>query len=305
MQPIVPVMVALISAVIGVERLTVPKAAGIATAVAGAVVMLDVTHIDLASACTDGILILLLQCLSYAFFIITLARVLAKDPRPFTVFAWASTFGALALSITAAFHMAGSDLQHAPFSVWLGLVYCSLVVSVGAHSSISWAVQHVSAAVPSSYACLQPLCTTAAAALVYGDKLGWHDAAGMALILPGMVLAVWAKRRDDAQQAPQATNGEAEHVDFRPVFLWCVQSLKQWEDGDSLLLDAKAHSIVVRGEEFGHGRQHSIAAEGLTARRSEGSADSGEGARVLPSGRRVAGTPLHWHSRRASHHDPG
>ena len=200
MQPTVPVFVALLSSALGVERLSPLKAAGVVLAVGGAVVMLDPLHLSFGSAKTVGILILVLQCVSYAVFIITLARLLKHEPKPFTIFAAASTFGMLYLAATAGPDLFRIDVHTTPLSAWLVMLYCALVVSVCAHGSISWAVRHVSATVPSLYACLQPLCTTVLAALVYGDKLALHDAVGMALIVPGMVVTVWAKRREDVRE---------------------------------------------------------------------------------------------------------
>lgn len=216
MQPTVPVFVAIISAAIGAERLSALKAVGIALAVGGAVVMLDPLHLHVESAQTAGILLLVLQCVSYAVFIITLARVLKHEPRPFTVFAAASSFGCLFLGATAGLDLFRIDVSTTPRSVWLVLVYCALVVSLGAHGSISWAVQHVSATVPSLFACLQPFCTTVLAAVTYGDQLAVHDAAGMAMIVPGMLATVWAKRREDALVAEAAvTDGGRKGIELQ------------------------------------------------------------------------------------------
>jgi drug/metabolite transporter (DMT)-like permease len=200
MQPVTPTMVALLAAAAGDERLTPLKVAGIALAVAGATVMLDLAHIDFRSAQTDGVLVLLISGFLYAVYMVGLSRVLAKTPRPFTIFAWASTFGAIGLAVTSLGFVTASELLAVPARAWVGVLYCAMFVSVFAQGAVSWAVCHVSATVPSLYSCLQPLCTTAGAAVIFGDRLLVRDGVGMALIIPGMAVTVWAKRRDDLAQ---------------------------------------------------------------------------------------------------------
>lgn len=212
MQPTIPVYVALLTWATGSERLSPGKALGVAAAVSGALVMLDFGHLDLTSGKGAGLLVVLLQVISYAVFIVCLPRHLASDPRPFTVCAWASTFGGLALTATAAPLMGGVDWGSVPWSAWATMAYCCLGVSVCAHASVVWAVKYVDATVPSLYVCLQPLCVAALAAAVYGEPLEARDVAGVALIVPGVLVTIWAKwgeTRAPMDAAP-ALEGHAE-----------------------------------------------------------------------------------------------
>lgn len=212
LQPTIPVYVALLTWATGSERLSPGKALGVAAAVSGALVMLDFGHLDLTSGKGAGVLVVLLQVLSYAVFIVCLPQHLASDPRPFTVCAWASTFGALALTVTAAPTMRDVDWGSVPMGTWATLAYCCLGVSVCAHASVVWAVKFVDATVPSLYVCLQPLCVAVLAAIVYGDALDLRDVLGVALIVPGVLATVWAKWAEGRSrvEAGSQTGGEAE-----------------------------------------------------------------------------------------------
>lgn len=152
--------------------------------------MLDVTHIDLHSAQTVGMLVMLAQVFSYSVFIVALAEYLKRVPRPFSVFCRASTAGAAALTAIATTEAQAVDWIRVPISAWVILLYCALGVSFVAHASVSWAVQHVSPTIPSLYACLQPAAVTVMSFLVYGDVLGWVDMVGMCLILTGLLVTV-------------------------------------------------------------------------------------------------------------------
>lgn len=136
-QPTIPVWVALFTAVLGLEKFTFRKGLGICFAVSGALVMLDVTHIDLHSAQTVGMLVMLAQVFSYSVFIVALAEYLKRVPRPFSVFCRASTAGAAALTAIATTEAQAVDWIRVPISAWVILLYCALGVSFVAHASVS------------------------------------------------------------------------------------------------------------------------------------------------------------------------
>jgi drug/metabolite transporter (DMT)-like permease len=195
MQPTIPVWVALLTAMLGLETLTVQKGVGVVCSVCGAMVMLNVAHIDLASAKTIGMLIMLVQVLCYAVFIVTLSEYLKKVPKPFSVFSRASAVGSVPLVLLAANDAATVSWAQISVSSWAILVYCALGVSFVAHSSVSWAVQHVSPSVPSLYTCLQPIAVTVMSCIVYGDILDVYDFLGMILIIFGLVVTTRAQQQ--------------------------------------------------------------------------------------------------------------
>jgi drug/metabolite transporter (DMT)-like permease len=284
MQCLVPVLVALLSAMLGTEQLSLLKGSGIALAVSGAVVMLDPLHVSLASSQTDGIFVLVFQTFCYACFIITLARLLSSTPRPFTLFAWACTFATLALVATAAIYVPSTHWRAVPLRAWLTLGYCCLVVSVGAHGAISWAVRHVSATVPSLYTCLQPLCTSTLAAVVYGERLDVHEVVGMLLIVPGMVVTVWAKRREDLHkherdESPPPRRSLSAAVEMQSGHTWQGKQRRTSFEAETMPLRAQEEGSVMHARRVsplqGSSSRHKSGSGGTAVvRRSSGSRGS-------------------------------
>eukprot|EP00892_Ulva_mutabilis_P006514 jgi/Ulvmu1/4234/UM191_0007.1 len=196
MQPTIPVLVVLLTSALGYERLTLWKSLGVVSSVGGAVVMLDVTHIALHSSKSVGMLVMLIQVLSYAVFITALSRYLKQVPLPFTVCFWISAIGCLCLSVVGLYQVPDVQWHTIPGSAWAILFYAAIGVSFLAHGSISWAVKHVPPSVPSLYTCCQPLTATILSAVVYGDTLQLHHIVGMILILSGLFVTVFAQRAE-------------------------------------------------------------------------------------------------------------
>ena len=196
MQPTIPVLVVLLTSALGYEKLTMWKSLGVVSSVGGAVVMLDVSHIELHSSKSVGMLVMFVQVLSYAVFITALSRYLKHAPVPFTVCFWVSTCGSLGLAAVAVKDFPSIDWGSIPGFAWACLLYAAIGVSFLAHGSISWAVNHVPPSVPSLYTCFQPLAATILSAIVYGDTLQLHHAVGMILILGGLFITVAAQRAE-------------------------------------------------------------------------------------------------------------
>lgn len=205
MQPMIPVLVVLLTWALGYERLTWPKALGISSSVSGAVIMLNVANLQLHSSKTIGVFIMFLQVLSYAVFITALARYLKQVPHPFTVFLWVSVVGWLCLMACSINQFSGISWGSVPGVAWAVLVYAAIGVSFFAHGAISWAVRHVPATIPSMYTCVQPLAATVLSAIMYGDMLEAHHIWGMLLILCGLFLTVLAQRAEaSAESQPRS-----------------------------------------------------------------------------------------------------
>ena len=213
MQPTIPVLVMLLTAGLGHERLTWVKMFGIVSSVGGAIVMLDISHLQLHSSKSVGMIIMILQVCSYAVFITGLSKYLKQVPKPFTVFFWVSLVGCLILSAASARELPNIAWGSVPGVAWACLLYAAVGVSFLAHGSVSWAVRHVPATIPSLYTCVQPLATTVLSAIIYGDKLEVHHALGMLLILAGLFVTVLAQRAES--RAESSDMEDPNHVDLK------------------------------------------------------------------------------------------
>jgi drug/metabolite transporter (DMT)-like permease len=183
----IPVFVALIAGMGGMERLTGAGASGVALAVAGAFAMMDWGRADFTGGTIQGNALLLVNCLAYAFYLV-LQRPMLERLHPLTVVAWAFLFGGagvLAVSLPAFLRM---DVAAVPPLAWLGLAYIAVIPSGVNYALNTWALRRSSAALVATYTTLQPIAAALLAALILKERPSWQEAAGFALITAGLWL---------------------------------------------------------------------------------------------------------------------
>ena len=100
-MPSIPAIAVAAAALLGIERPGGSKLAGIALSIAGALVLLDLTSFSLREGMALGNLLVLLNCVSYAFFLVLAKPVLRRIP-PLTVIAWTFVFGGTGVALVSA-----------------------------------------------------------------------------------------------------------------------------------------------------------------------------------------------------------
>jgi drug/metabolite transporter (DMT)-like permease len=200
LMPSIPVFTAGAAALLGVERLTGRKLAGLAAAVAGAVVLLDPRHLALGGRATLGNLLILANCCCYAFFLVLQRPLLARLPWRGVV---AGAFAcALPLTLAAAAPAIGRTAWASlPLSTWAGLVYIAVFPTVGAYAINTWAVGRGGPSLSAAATTLQPLLTAGLAAAVLGESLHLVQGLGALMILAGLALVATAAPRAAAAGA--------------------------------------------------------------------------------------------------------
>ncbi|MEJ2367097.1 MAG: EamA family transporter [Acidobacteriota bacterium] len=186
-MPSVPVFAAAVAVLFGIEKLNAPRAFGIALAVGGALVMLDITRASFSHDTLVGNLMILLNCLSYALYLV-FQRPLLKRLHPMTVVAWAFVFGGtgvVAASIPTMIHMSYSTV---PPLAWGGLAYIVLVPTALAYALNSWALTRSSAGLVATYITLQPVADAVLATWLLHEGIGVHEVLGFVLIMGGLIV---------------------------------------------------------------------------------------------------------------------
>jgi drug/metabolite transporter (DMT)-like permease len=149
--------------------------------------MVDVAHFSFAEQGMVGNLLILLNCLSYAAFLVLARPVLLRLPHTMVV-AWSYLAGgAVVLAI------GGRDLLGAPYGAmpalaWAGLAYIVLLATLLNYLLNTWAIRHSSSSLVAVYTTLQPVVAAVLAVLLLGESIGWKEAAGFALIVAGLAL---------------------------------------------------------------------------------------------------------------------
>ena len=199
-MPSIPVFTAAIAAAFGVERLSWRQGLGIGVAVFGAAVMLNPLQFQVGSGLLLGNLLLLLNALAYAGYLVLQRPVLRRVP-PLTLTAWAFMFGSLGVLAVSAPAMARVPFADEPRLVWWGLAYIVLIPTALNYALNTWAVGRSSPSTAAAYIPLQPAGAGVLAAIFLGEEAGWREGLGFALIITGLILVSQGLRRNGRGKA--------------------------------------------------------------------------------------------------------
>ena len=147
---------------------------------------------DASRTTVAGLAWMLVSAVAIAFYYIWSAE-LAERYGTLPVVAWNSLAGLVAI-----LPLAGWELTHEPVRItlqalWI-VVYLGVMVSVAGLLLWLYLLREVPARVAASVQYLQPVFGIAAAAALFGDRLGPMFAAGVVLILGGLALAAADER---------------------------------------------------------------------------------------------------------------
>lgn len=187
LMPAIPVFTVSIAAIAGLERLRPRGVAGVLLAVAGALVMVDVAHFSFAEEGMLGNLLILLNCLSYAFFLVLSRPVLLRLPHTMVV-AWSYMAGGLIVLALSAPDLLGAPYAAMPALAWAGLAFIVLFATLLNYLLNTWAIRHTSSSLVAVYTTLQPVVATVLAVLLLHESIGWKEVAGFSLIIAGLAL---------------------------------------------------------------------------------------------------------------------
>lgn len=192
---IVPVMSPVLTTsfllVMGRERASAARVAGLAIGAAGAVVFFVGSggEAGAGQGRLAGDLLFLLSACCWAAFTLTGRRVLAGiDPLKATTYATVS--GAVLLAIYSAPSAAEVAWQDVPAYVWLNVVFVALGPTAVANLLYYRGIRDVGPASASIMMFVVPVVGTACSALFLGESFGTVQAVGAAVLLVGAVLAV-------------------------------------------------------------------------------------------------------------------
>lgn len=196
----IPVFTALFAAALGVERLGRRRAAGVAVAVVGAVVMVDPARAEMGAGTFAGNLLILGNCAAYGLFLVLQRPFLARLP-PLSTIAYTFAAGAVVVVPWGAGDLINAIGVGRDPAVWWAVAYIVLVPSVFTYIANSWALKHASPTLVAAYTTLQPAVSALLASQLLGERVGLRELGGFALIAGGLSLVARA-RRPAAAPAP-------------------------------------------------------------------------------------------------------
>jgi drug/metabolite transporter (DMT)-like permease len=185
LMPSLPVFATAAAALLGIERLVPRRLAGILLSVAGALVLVNPLRFAADRDMAIGNLMILINCLCYALFLVLQRPMLQRIPWR-TVIAWSFVFGGGGVLLASVPSLVALHAREVPASTWWGVAYIVALATVFAYSANTWAVRRSSPALVAAYSTLQPLVAALLAAAFLGERFGWIEGIGFALIVAGL-----------------------------------------------------------------------------------------------------------------------
>lgn len=185
LMPSIPVFAAAVAVVAGVERASWRRMAGIGLAVAGALVMLDPTRFQVADRLLAGNLLILVNCLSYAAFLVVIRVVVRRLPVVTTI-AWSFLFGGIGVIGVSWPYLRAVNPSALSTGIWLGVAYIVLVPTTLNYLINTWAVARSTPSLVAVYTTVQPLAAGLLAAQFLHERPAATQLAGGLLIAAGL-----------------------------------------------------------------------------------------------------------------------
>ncbi len=197
-----PIMVLLLSALLGLEALNLRKISGIFLGAFGAIwLILSAPGAEgFEAKASFGNTLILLNALSYSIYLV-LSKPLMRKYKPITVIRYVFTFG---LPMTLVFGLPDllhTDLTIIPLDVWGRVAYVIIGVTILAYFLNLFALQHVNASLVSMFIYGQPLVAGLYSISVGKDHLTWITLACASFIFVGVYLVAFksTKRQTKGQ----------------------------------------------------------------------------------------------------------
>ncbi|HEX5692871.1 MAG TPA: DMT family transporter [Roseiflexaceae bacterium] len=187
-QSVIPVMTAILAALVLREQPSIRRILGILLSLAGVVVVILVAApSEHASDPLFGGAIMLGVVALWAVYTVLAKRLSQADPLLVT--AYSTIFGALFLVPLALLESGGAGMPTISTQGWLSILYLGLLSSTTANLLYNWSLTHLEASQVATFINLVPIVGVAIAVLFLGEPLlGWQLVGG-AVTLLGVWLA--------------------------------------------------------------------------------------------------------------------
>lgn len=183
----IPAFTLLVAVVLGRERTTWPKAAGLALSFAG-ILVLVLGSLDLGLDTLVGNVLIVLNALSYSAYLVLSKPHLGRYD-PLTLIAWVFLFGFAEMALVAAPQLLQADWAAVDAPGWASFAYILVGATILTYGLNNWVLRHTSASHVANFVYLQPVVGALAAWLILDEPLTWRIAAAGALIFAGVALA--------------------------------------------------------------------------------------------------------------------
>ncbi|MBU6122345.1 DMT family transporter [Hymenobacter siberiensis] len=189
LQTIAPIVVVIASAVLLSEKITVPRALGIAVGAVGAASLILSRNAQAAiyPHATLGNLFILANATVFGLYLV-LVQPLMRKYHAFTVLARVFLVGAIVAVPFGWREALGTNYASFPLKIWLEVGYMVVFLTIVAYLLNNWALKYASPALLGVYIYLQPVLAVLFAVALGKDHLTWSKAGQAMLIFVGVWL---------------------------------------------------------------------------------------------------------------------
>jgi drug/metabolite transporter (DMT)-like permease len=204
----VPVFTVLGSLLLGLERPSPLKLAGIALAGFGAIYLVDPGRLSFAPGVALGNLLILLGMICYAsYFLVSKPLVAACDSITASTYVMLfAALGVLPLGLPA---LRALDYQHVTGATWWWVAYVVVGPTIGAYFLNLWALRRASSNTVATFMYLQPLLAASVAPIVLpGEALTSRTMGAGLAIFAGLALVIRSEQQQRRNVALEPGVGE-------------------------------------------------------------------------------------------------
>lgn len=195
----IPVFTLLVSIVLGHDRLSLRRFAGVLLAASGVIYLIDPLKSDFSARTSVGNLLIVINCLAYGAYIAS-SKELFRKYGALKVITWLFLIGSVFTIIPGVYGISGNEIERASWMLWLNLAYIILVPTVGAYYLNAWALTRVPPSTVATYIYLQPLIAFALAPLFLGEDWSSRTLIASVLIFAGVFVVTRRGRSKAAQE---------------------------------------------------------------------------------------------------------
>ena len=197
-----PLLVLLLSVLLGVERFTTRKVIGLLIGLVGTLAVILTSGGTHAQSSTVGNLLIFASACVSALYMVSFKRLVAKY-RITTLMRWIYCSSALAMFPFGAHSLFTTAFDHMDTQILLAALFVLIVPTYLPNLLLNVALRHVAPTVTSIYAYLQPVVAIALAVAMGLDKLHADTILFALVIFLGVGLVIGSYRRKPTPQTPR------------------------------------------------------------------------------------------------------
>jgi drug/metabolite transporter (DMT)-like permease len=183
----IPIFTIAISVVLGYDRFTWRLVAGIATAAAGVVYLIDPTRASFSADTTLGDLFIILNSFCYAFYV-AISKKLISHYGALKSIAWLFIFGSVINVPVGIISLGPVDLGAVSFSSWMFAVALVIFPTILAYYLSAFSISRVEPSVVAVYVYLQPLIGFVSAVIFLDEHFSVRLLIASVLVFAGVFL---------------------------------------------------------------------------------------------------------------------